>query len=170
MGVRPKQILLRCAHWTAFTTEWASELRCACLWFGLDSGCVCHTRLGPSRMTEHSEAGLGMHVVQGRKQPTDAKEERARERTDVSEKDSSGSYVMYQVVTCNWLWFVESSPPVMWQLVSRQSLSPIQTCWIRICIRQDPRGFLCTVRVERYWCNLFLLASVRTLSVTRIKI
>lgn len=46
---------------------------------------MCHTGLGPSGMTEHSEGGLGMHVmVQGRKSPTDTKKHRENERTDVS--------------------------------------------------------------------------------------
>lgn len=44
-------------------------------------------KTGAEPTAEHSRGGQGLRVVQGGKRPTEAEQERARERTDVPGKD-----------------------------------------------------------------------------------
>lgn len=121
IGVRPKQILW-CAHWAASTGNGPSDLRCFCLGFGLSARSVCHARLGPSWMPEHSRGGLDVRAIQGRKPPTEAEEGKGREQVCLLRTGS------------HWPlgWFVEQQPYL--QLVSMQNLRPVQTYWIGTCI------------------------------------
>lgn len=109
---------------------------------------MCHTRLGPSLMTEPSKGGLGVCVVQGRKKPTDAEEERERE-IDVSEKISEVVMLRTGQLLATQFGLRSSSLTFTWLLQSGQNLRPVHS-ESESAFRQDPRGFPYTGRFEKY--------------------